>query len=232
MINKWLWGLENLLHRTHTDGQITWSAAENSVLIFQNRQLNFNTGKGKIDLHAYNLTQRCQEWRTNDIDSEGNSNVWAIYIYVNKVYFLGSRTVYCFSAHDGKLIWQRYFDRGGSKHFMGYANQIVADAQLLVKPSNWRLVALDPNSGAIIWDNNEGGAGPYQMVHYKGHVFYGSSGDNRGGVFVHRVSDGKMVHRIPRPFSNTVIRTIAINHETGRLFWSDGFFLRCCEIKL
>ncbi|HMN90592.1 MAG TPA: hypothetical protein PKD70_13675 [Saprospiraceae bacterium] len=70
------------------------------------------------------------------------------------------------------------------------------------------------------------------MVHYKGHVFYASSRDSKSGMFVHRVSDGKVVHRIPRPFSNTVSTTIAINHETGRLFCSDGYFLRCYKIKL
>ncbi|HMN90591.1 MAG TPA: hypothetical protein PKD70_13670 [Saprospiraceae bacterium] len=49
-------------------------------------------------------------------------SVWAIYICANKVYFLGSRTVYCFSAHDGKLLWQRYFDGGSFEHFLGSAN--------------------------------------------------------------------------------------------------------------
>ncbi|HMN90739.1 MAG TPA: PQQ-binding-like beta-propeller repeat protein [Saprospiraceae bacterium] len=203
-----------------------------SILIFQDRRINLLApyAVGRIDLHAYNLTQRRHEWQADNIDPSGNSNVWATYIYHNKVYFLGSRTVYCFDAQQGKLLWQRYFGGGGFEHFMGSASQMVVNGQLWVKPANRRLVALDPNSGAIFWDTNEGGASPYPMVYYKGHIFYGSSGD--GGVFVHRASDGKLVQRIRRPFSSTLSSDIAINQEAGLLFWSDGYFLRCYKIKL
>lgn len=205
-----------------------------TILYFQNRQWNFSTADGKIDLYAYNMSADTILWMHSDIDAEGNSNIRPPVVYNGKVYFEGLHTVYCYDAVSGELLWSKYFS--GFGEYLLASNMLVEDNKLIVKTDYESIYALDLETGHEMWSNAHAGATPSDMVYYDGAVYYSSGGD--GKIHGVRVSDGKQVFELSSPNRNHApsydaifINPVAIDAATGYLYATDGYYLLCYDLS-
>ncbi|MEO7174518.1 MAG: PQQ-binding-like beta-propeller repeat protein [Saprospiraceae bacterium] len=217
-----------------------------SLLIFQDRMINFSTQDSRVDLIAFNLNSRIIEWKVEDIDPEGSSNVRAPTVYQSKVFFMGQRTIHCVTADSGKFVWERQYpkesDGSYAKHFSGDMNLPVFNNMLISHPDNQLMEALNPNSGIPIWIQSEDShqvnkvAGdPYEMILYKDYIIYSSQ--SQGGVCFHKLFNGELRYRLRSPSikkssGHDFNKPIAIDQELGLLYACDGWFWYCYKLKI
>lgn len=199
-----------------------------SILVFQNRSLNWDTVDVRIDLHAYNMTRDTMEWEIPNIDADGNSSVWTPLIWDNKIYFKGARTVYCIDAVTHHILWSKRLP-----HDCLFTNLLMAEGKLIVKPDNDLIMALDPHTGAEIWWHKNSGETCNPMVYHDGLLYYTSKGN--GKIYAIRASNGEQIWADEPP--NHYIDSdagfyggIAIDTVKNVLYTTDSFFALCIKL--
>lgn len=149
-----------------------------SLLIFQNRQWAFGLSDGRIDLYAYNINKRQVEWVNNDFDPEGNSNIERPLVHNGKIYFQGTKTLYCFDASNGQILWR--FVCPVNNDNLVVSNLLIAENQIFIKPSiDATLYGLDLNTGEIKTSILSTGSGGADMKYYNNFIYFGSKGNGR-----------------------------------------------------
>ena len=59
-------------------------------MIFQNRQYDFINRNRRIDMYAYNMSQKKYEWKIDSFTRTGNTSVFPILVKEDRLYFQGS----------------------------------------------------------------------------------------------------------------------------------------------
>ena len=205
-----------------------------TILYFQNRQYNFDESDGKVDLYALDITKDSLLWVQYDIDPEGNSSVKPPLVYDNKIYFRGSRTIFCLDAFTGSILWQKDIGIDEFEDLLS-SNSLIVDGKLIVKTSGYYLYALNPGTGSEIWVNPNAGPTPTDMLYYNGALYYGSAGD--GMIHVMDAQTGDAIIEFESPAENDIeipnagfYNAVAIDPASNNLFTSDGYYLYCITI--
>lgn len=205
-----------------------------TILYFQNRQWNFSTSDGKIDFYAFNMSADTIVWKIDDLDPEGNSSVCPPLFYDNKIYFKGSRILYCLDAADGHTIWSNDYSTNGGDILL--SNMLLIDDKLILKEGHDYLYAVNPQTGSEIWTNNDGGGSPSYMTYYNGNIYYGSGGD--GKLHVVSVASGQTVKAFDSPGEDMpdspnagFYDGVAIDPVHNYLYAADGYYLYCIKIE-
>ncbi len=205
-----------------------------TILYFQNRQWNFSESDGKIDLYAFNMSADTLVWVAYDIEPDGNSSVQPPVIYDEKVYFRGSRTIYCFDALTGEKIWEENIGIDMFEDLLN-SNTLVVDDMLIVKTGGYYLYAFDPETGEVIWSNPEAGATPSHLKNVNGHLYYGCAGD--GMIHVVDAASGETIKEFESPAEHEANMSaagfydaVAVDPVNNYLYAADGYFLYCIKI--
>lgn len=216
-----------------------WINPQNdTIVIFQNSQYRFGGNLCKLpvgyrtDLYAYNMTKHKMEWTVQDFAITKQSSVQLAQVFNNKLFFQGSNEAFVFDCFTGKLIWSQYFP--GESFFN--TNAVLAEGKIILKSETDRMIALDAQSGNIIWDNPNAGHSNSNMIYYKGKVYYETGQDGLGVIRALKVADGLVTwtwfpNNYPK-FSNVSygLCGIAIDEETGLLYTHDRRFMQCIKI--
>jgi outer membrane protein assembly factor BamB len=211
-----------------------------TLLLFQNRQINFKTFKDRIDLYALNLRTKQVEWKRDSIDPDGNSSVQSMLIDGDKVYFMGVVSLFCIDVRDGKTIWQKRFNTSYPYDQLNetllFTQLFIRENKLLVKPMDGHLYAIDLTNGNEVWSVNNSGFSPQGFGVYKDLLMISCSGDE--GVWAHRISDGKLMARLRSPHKGDskyggagILNGIAVDEKEGLLFCTDGYFAMCFKFE-
>lgn len=210
------------------------TAENDTILYFQNRQYNFDESLGKIDLYALNISKDSVLWVQYDIDPVGNSSVKPPLVYDNKIYFRGTRIIFCLDAFTGEIIWQKDIGLNEFEDLLS-SNSLIIDGKLIVKTAGYYLYALNPGNGEEIWVNSNAGPTPSDMVFFNGAVYYGSAGD--GMIHVIDVDTGDKIIEFESPAEYSVetpyagfYDAVAIDPARNLLYAGDGYFLYCISI--
>jgi outer membrane protein assembly factor BamB len=197
-----------------------------TILIFQNRSYNFSQHDGKIDLYALNLRTREIEWKINDLDEHGNSNVSPPNVWKDKIYFQGDRTVYCIDAPTGNVLWQHRFT--GIAETLTFTNLLVIEGnKLIVKPGSYDTYAFDLLTGSIIWHNPKSGANSDDMVYHNGVIYH----NGNGNLMALDAENGKVLLEKDSPFEGDFLYGgFSINPELGYLYGNDGKNVMCIKL--
>lgn len=205
-----------------------------TILYFQNRQYRTSPYEGKIDLYAYNMTADTILWMVEDLDPQGNSSIYPPLFYDGKIYFKGTYNIFCLNAETGETIWQKLFTGFGEDLLMG--NLMLLENKLIVKTSYESIYALDPVSGSVIWDNQDAGATPSDMVYYNGVLYYGSYGD--GKLHAIDIFTGNQLWEMdspnkgkPNTYNANLTWPVAIDPVLNRLYTSDSYFFICFQLE-
>ena len=196
-----------------------------SILVFQNRQVNFLTSDGKVDLYAYNINQDTILWRTDDITANGNSSIQPPIVYEDKVYFQGGFYISCFDALTGELIWMRDDFSARSEHFF-VSNMVAADGILAAKADNDFLFGYDANTGETIWKQTDVGASSSEMIYHDGKVYY-----TAGKLYAIDIRTGNIHWALSSPNPNTGFSAgVAIDKTFNYLYANDRFYAMCIRL--
>lgn len=232
--------IENFEPHIHPPS-VSWKNSKGEeVIFFQIRYWDFPNSKGRIDWLAYNLTIKKEEYRFNNIDRGQIGSIMPTRLYGDNVYFLCINSLFCINKNDGKILWQKNFDKNGETFTS--CSPFVAENKLLVKPDNRTLYALDPSTGAEVWVDTDNGSGAGEMVYHNGLVYY--TCDGNGKIYAIEPSTGKKIWAEPSPnhyknkfngnrrFSNANIGFggIAIDTTLGYLYTSDFYFVMCLKL--
>jgi outer membrane protein assembly factor BamB len=199
------------------------------ILIFQNRQYRFSPGRGKVDLISYNFSQDTLMWKKEDMTIARSSNVIPPVIYQDKIYFAGSKNIYCLDLFTGDEIWHTNPSPTNSGYFTSHYK--IIDDKLIVNDDEWNLMALEPSTGETLWHIPEMG-NTNTLEHYGDILFV--SNDNLIAIDIKR---GEIIANFPspnlevRPGASFYSEGIGIDHENKKVFVSDGYFLICLEIN-
>lgn len=191
-----------------------------TLLIFQGRTFNFDKPDGKVDLYALNLRTRTLEWKIDDLDRDGNSNVAPPTVWRDRIYFQGDRFVYCIEAPTGKMLWKHEFTDWDET--LTFADlMVIEDNKLIVKPGSGDMYAFDPLSGKIVWHipkNAYINTGS-RIVCHKGILYFCG-----GSLFAVDAANGKVLWNFPfSPMNNKFTSSgVAVNPELGLLYTSDS----------
>lgn len=205
-----------------------------SILILQNRQWNFDLSDGRVDIMAYNLKSRQFEWKVSDFDPVGNSSVENLLVYDNKAYILCEKTMYCFNAATGDILWKWPVPQSYDNLML--TNMLLAEGKIFVKPANEeQLYGLDPNTG-IVLKNFISGSGPAIMTYYQGVIYYGSGGDGR--MYAYRADTGEKIwdFRSPhyyqpgRAYGKAVFDDMVLAPEYNCIFITDRFYVMAIKL--
>ena len=217
-------GFESLAFWKNTKGE--------QIMFFQNRQYDFKNRERRIDLYACNMAQGKMEWQVDSFTITGNTSVFPIIVKEDRLYFQGSNEAFCFSCHDGSLIWNRYFP--GEGFFR--ANAILAEGKYILKSESDQMFAMDEYTGKEVWVNENAGSSQSNMVYHKGYVYYETDQDGLGVIRRIRVSSGQydwtyFPSNYPR-YSNASfgLSGIAIDPETDYLYSNDRIFHMCIKL--
>ncbi len=201
-----------------------------SVLMIQNRAVNWSTNELKVDLMAYNLTLQQLEWQILDITEDGNSSVFPPIIYQDKVYFQGASSIHCFDAKNGNEIWKREFEND----FFLWGSNIIFENKLIANSSTREIFALDLETGNTIWNNPDTGSTVENMATYDSHIYFGSGGT--GKLYKINANNGVKVWESRPPniectSDASFVGGVAIDQESGYLYTQDQFFAMCIDLN-
>ena len=136
-------------------------ASGDTILIFQDRRYRDYEPRDYTDWYAYNLSTKTVVWKLGNISPEISNTSPAVIDEVNnRVYFVTRYTVYCHDLTSGDKIWKHTFDDRG---VLG-ATFILHEDKLIGKSDQGYLMALDADTGSILYSVNQGGCCHSQMV--------------------------------------------------------------------
>ena len=159
------------------------------IIFFQIRYWNFPASKGRIDWVAFNLNKKKEEFRLDSIDRGQIGNVVSALLFGDKVYFLGINSLFCINKNDGKVLWQKNFDKAGETFTT--TSPFIAEGKLFIKPDNRTLYALDPDTGNQIWVDIDNGSSCYDLVYHNGLLYYSCNGN--GKLYAVEAATGKKI---------------------------------------
>lgn len=147
-----------------------------------------------------------------------------------KAYALSSKgKLVCLDTKDGKLDWQVDFvkDFGGSVPGWGYTESPLIDGDKLICTPGGKntLVALDKNTGKVIW---KAAVPKADGAHYASAILVESSGQKqyvqfvRGGVVAVGASDGAFLWRYDAPANGTANCSTPIFHD-GHVYAASAY---------
>ena len=204
-----------------------------SILIFQNRSWNFKTNDGKIDLHAYNLTQASNYYCFTDIEPSGNSNVYPPLIDGDRAYLLGQKNLHCIDLKSQSIKWQKGFP--GTGHHLLLSSPIISRTRMIIKSDDDRIYAFNKFDGNLIWSTSNAGHSPSHLCLHEGVVYYTSEAD--GKLYGVRISDGAVVLEMSSPHQGderypkaSFDSGLAINSEYNLLYIQDRYFMMAIKI--
>jgi len=204
-----------------------------TLLIFQNRQLNFGTSDGKIDIYAYNMTADSMLWIVDDLTSSGNSSVMeGIITEDHKYLFQGSKSIHCIDITNGEILWE---DKYQIASFFQTHN-LYADGKVFLNSETGAIICYDVASGNRLWYNTKEDATPAgeTMGYYDGKLYMSAIPTENQGIPVEHsfsfkcisASNGEVLWSSKRGSSGVII-----DQQTGYLYVGTGFTLMCIDLN-
>ena len=206
-----------------------------TILFFINRMVNFSISSdtsNKVDLLAFNLTQRKLEYEIEEFDATGKANFHPPLVWNNRIYVQGHHTIYCFDAASGQKLWASEYKGAGEHTSTG--NLLIVNDKLVSYSNVGNFYVFDPWSGVEIRKVSDAGSNGPDMVAHEGIVYYGNIGDGR--LHAIDVETGKHIWRERSPNRKNgfpganFLHGVAINPELGCLYTSDNHFAMCIKL--
>lgn len=211
------------------------------IAIFQSRFYDFTNSKGRIDVVAYNVTQKIEYFRFENIDPYQTGSVNFPYIVGDKAFIPLDYTVLCIDLPNKKILWSKNFLYGQS--FLAFQPFIMVNNKLYIKPDDFTMYAVNPDTGDELWkDSDSGAAGKGEMIYYNGVIYFTCSGN--GKLYALEEATGKKLWAEPSPNyfkakynnfkkfdgANIGESGIAIDTVNNLLYTSDYYFMMCLKL--
>jgi outer membrane protein assembly factor BamB len=213
---------------------VLWmSPVGDSVLIFQNRSLNFTLLKSRVDLLAFNLTTKTLNWRINDFVNTGESTSNAPIIHNNQCIFMGDKTVYSVNLLNGQKQWEYTVSGDPGLNNLATASCIVVNNKIYLKTTGGLFSSLDAITGQLIWKNDDAGFNPSQLIFYKNKLYY--MADHK--IYCVDATNGKVLYTLASPNENRIDQRgilyeggLVIDPSTNLMYFADSYYATCIKV--
>lgn len=220
------------------DYRIVYSAKANEYMIGISPPVYYNNGKQEllifneypkfseppertsqnmvaIDLHSTEVV-----WRTENFTEAFQTNtLYPPIIHNNKVITGGDWSIYAINADNGEKLWRYAFDYPWA--IWATTNHLIHNDRLYVNNGQFDVTCLNPETGALIWNNPKGGPNcTDNMVYYQKEDLLVFTSWGYGSVMVLDALTGKTLHR-ERPYENSQFNNdVVYDAETDMFFTS------------
>lgn len=163
-------------------------------------------------------------WRTQ-VTSQFASNVGLpSVIYDNRIVITGGHnSIFGYDVYTGELLWE--YEDPNSLGFAQWAdtNHLIHEDRLYVNENAEEVTCLNPETGALIWNNPMGGANcTDNMIYYEKEDLLVFTSWGYGSVMVLDALSGKTVHR-ERKFDNSQYNNDVVYDEGRDMFFTTSF---------
>lgn len=197
------------------------NSTNDTLLIFQNRQVAITPFEERVDLYCYNMSADSVIWLKHNLTSSGSSNVRVPIIEGDLVYFAGKWDFVCIDILSGDIQWTHnfYYDFQGS-------NFIVYNDLIITNLDNGDLIAINKFTGTQEWVN-VGLSGCCTELRIYGERLYFSNDK----LYIVDPSDGKLLYKFKSPNLNGSFMTaISVDINEKRMYTSDRVFMMCFKL--
>lgn len=147
------------------------------LLLFKNRQWNFDLSQGRMDVFAYNLTADSLLWRNKGLEM-WDGGVMPMKVEDSLVFCPGGGYFFALNLYTGEKVWEfDYAGRSPGNHF-GYGDVFFNGKFLIIKPSGDELFCLTKTTGRLNWwKDKKGWTMKGRFTHFEGKLFYIADAD-------------------------------------------------------
>lgn len=173
-----------------------------------------------IDLQ--NLTE---VWRVDSLSQFFASNVGEnAVIYDNRIVITGGDWhMYAFDIENGDLIWKTSISDDSPFAIFSETNHLLHDGKLYVNENGENVTCLNPETGAIIWNNPKGGANcADNMIYYEKENLLVFASWGYGSVMALDALTGETIHREHR-YDNSSYNNDVIYDDERDIFFTATF---------
>ena len=175
-----------------------------------------------------------------DSQDRGNGPRGSVTVDEDKLYLIrGGGQIHCLSAADGKILWSKNFKKDFGGRMMsnwGYSESPLVDGNLVICTpggKNGTLLALDKNTGAVVWASKEwkddaGYSSPIVAEVDGIRQYIQQSGKGVAGV---SAKDGKLLWRVEIAGYRTAVIPTPIFHDRI-VYVTAGYNSGCNLIRL
>ena len=164
-------------------------------------------------------------WRTQVTEYYATNSLHPPVIYKNIVITGGDWSMYGFDIKTGKQLWKTSIPGYTQFGIWNKTNHIIQGDRLYVNTDSFEVLCLNPTTGAIIWNNPEGGPNcTDNMVYYKDMLVFTSFG--YGSVMVLDALTGETLHRerkLPPAASGDTYNNDAVYDPVTDMFFTASF---------
>jgi outer membrane protein assembly factor BamB len=162
-------------------------------------------------------------WTTKVTDYYATNGLHPPVIYKDIVITGGDWSMYGFDIKTGKQLWKTSIPGYTQFGIWNKTNHLIQGDRLYVNPGGFEVLCLNPATGAIIWNNTQGGPNcTDNMVYYKDMLLFTSWG--YGSVMVLDALTGETLHRErplpPAASGDTYNNDVVYDPETDMFFTS------------
>ena len=191
------------------------------LLFFQDRTLKLMPFTEKVDLYCYNASADSILWVKTEFTPSGSSNTQPPLIEGDRLYFGGKWDMICLELPSGNELWRNtlYWDFQGS-NFLLYEDLIITNLD------NGDLIALNKNSGNIVWQNEDLSGCCVELRIYEDRIYFGNN-----DLFVLDAITGSLLCQLePTDLNGNFKSGVAVDLLNKRMYCSDGYSLLCMKL--
>ena len=194
-----------------------------------------------VDLVCYNVTQRREHWRINNIvrGREEGESIHVVGLYDgNYFYFPTKKNIHKININTGQEEWRRNIQLGSTLSELSGGEIIFHEDKLIVRTTGGIMHQINKTTGIIERSSNtvQAGSGSNMIIH-KNKLYYASWGTHELVVF--NLDTFVMEHAYLSPqrtifdrysTANFGSSTLAIDRDKGLLYLGDGYYLYCMQL--
>ena len=181
-----------------TSPPVFWDSPEDgqTLMVFNSYPNNYDPPEQTTqNMLAVDMDTKEVVWKVTGFTENFASNVLHPPILYNDIVITGGDwSIYAFDVRTGEQLWRYAFDYPWA--IWSKTNHLIHDGRLYVNNGQFDVTCLNPETGALIWNNPEGGPNcTDNMIYYEKEDLLVFTSWGYGSVMVLDALTGETVHR-------------------------------------
>lgn len=191
------------------------------IIFNEYEKTNYAPQESEQNIVALDLATQEIVWRTKNFSKNYYSNsLHPPIIYEDLVITGGDWSLYSFNTLTGEPVWETTYDQYDYGGLWTKTNHLIYGDKLYVNNSQFDVSCLDPRTGEMIWNNEQGGPNcTDNMVYYEKEDYLVFTSWGYGSVMVLDALDGHTVHR-EHEYAYSSYTTDAVYDEETDTFYA------------
>lgn len=170
-----------------------------------------------IDINTQNTI-----WRSKVTDKFASNGLHPPIIYDNRIVITGGDWhMYAFDIKTGDFLWKASISDDSPFSIFTKTNHLIHEDMLYVNENGENVTCINPETGAIIWNNPEGGANcTDNMIYYEKEDLLVFTSWGFGSIMVLDALTGETIHREHRYDNSSYNSDVVYDEELDMFFTS------------